>query len=94
MCMFCICTVLEINMFTDDTDRWLRLNGPVIFFLFLHQMLFKASSLNWYKEIWGSLTWYWRYACLKYSLLRLPKKAFFAPSHAYLSNKKYQNDVK
>ena len=29
----------------------------------------------------------------KKSLLRVQKKAFFAPSHAYFSNKKYQNDV-
>ena len=33
---------------------------------------------------------------LKNSLLHVPKKAFFASSHAYMyfSNKKYQNDVK
>ena len=30
---------------------------------------------------------------LKNSLLRVPKKAFFTLSHAYFSNKKYQNDV-
>ena len=30
---------------------------------------------------------------LKNSLLRVPKKAFFASSHAYFSNEKYQNDV-
>ena len=31
---------------------------------------------------------------LKNSLLRVPKKAFFASFHTYFSNKKYQNDVK
>ena len=39
--------------FKDDTDRWLRLNGPVFFFLFLQQMLFQVSSLNWYKKNMG-----------------------------------------
>ena len=64
-------------------------------------MLFKVSSLNWYKKKWGGgvggggvtnlvLELY----MLENSLLRVQKKALFASSHTYFSNKKYQNDVK
>ena len=60
----------------DDTDRWLQLNGPVNFFLFLQQMLFKVSSLNWYKKKWGSSTWFWSYTCLKTAYYVFRKRPF------------------
>ena len=57
-------------------------------------MLYKVSSLNWYKKKWGSLTYLELYM-LKNSLLRVPKKAFFffhLPMHTLAI--KNQNDIK
>ena len=49
--------------------------------------------MNWYKKM-GVTDLVLELYMLKNSLLHVQKKAFFASSYAYFSNKKYQNDVK
>ena len=41
---------VEFLALKDDTNRWLRINGPVILSYFYSKMLFLVSSLIWYKN--------------------------------------------
>ena len=85
--------MIQCKALKDDTDRWLRLSGPVFFFLIFTANVIYDKFFELEQENIGVIDLVLELLMLK-TAYHVFRKRLFCNFSCILSNKKYQNDVK